>query len=370
MVSQWRRRASAGDVWRWLGRVSKPVDLREPEQDHGLRNAKIALGSAMGLGALYGVQVWRLDLHQPYVPSYVAVDAAVAFVLTPMIVSVYLSIADLMRRLLGRLVADGVIRPLSCDELYAAAPELEWLNHKRLVLPAAILAGLYFPYVLLDSHRHLASPTGRLVVAITSCQAVLLYLAVVAVFHLLIVSRAVGKLLRLPVHVQTLHPDRCGGLWIVGRIFNLLLSVAAGFGGVGMCILLALHWTPIGPARRPEPYLLAAFYAGLLPSAFLNLLWRPHQLLEQHRRELLKPLAYAFEARVPPRELKPFEDNTTQVKTAADFLVEISRLRNVLDEACPTWPVHVGRLRPVIATAILPVVIPLMTAVIGKFILG
>jgi len=138
--------------------VSKPVDLREPEQDHGLRNAKIALGSAMGLGALYGVQVWRLDLHQPYVPSYVAVDAAVAFVLTPMIVSVYLSIADLMRRLLGRLVADGVIRPLSCDELYAAAPELEWLNHKRLVLPAAILAGLYFPYVLLDSHRHLAPP--------------------------------------------------------------------------------------------------------------------------------------------------------------------------------------------------------------------
>jgi hypothetical protein len=77
-------------------------------------------------------------------------------------------------------------------------------------------------YELATDQRHLGLPMGMLVAGSLVAQAVLLYLAVVTTVQLGIVARAVGKLLRgLPLRLQPLHPDRCGGLWIVGRLFTL-----------------------------------------------------------------------------------------------------------------------------------------------------
>ena len=209
----------------------------------------------------------------------------------------------------------------------------------------------------------LASPIGILVVTTLALRAALAYLAVVAVLHLLIVSRAVGRILReQTVHIQPLHPDRCGGLWIVGRLFNLTLNVAAVLGGVALCIIPALQGTPVVPARRPELYLLAAFYVCLLPSAFLNLLWRPHQLLEAARSELLKPMARQFHA-VINAATPSVADDVIRLAARADSLSQITKQIQLLDEVWPAWPLRMNRLRAVIATAILPVGIPLVTAV-------
>jgi hypothetical protein len=74
------------------------------------------------------------------------VRALVALVLTPLIVGVHLAVPDLARRLLRRLRDDQVIQVGSDGELDAAAPELGWLNHHRLVVPAAVLAVAYLAY--------------------------------------------------------------------------------------------------------------------------------------------------------------------------------------------------------------------------------
>jgi hypothetical protein len=67
------------------------------------------------------------------------------------------------------------------------------------------------------------------------------------------------------VNIQPLHPDGCGGLWVVGHMFCRLLLVASILGGAGLCIFLALQGTPTVPNRRPEPYLLPAPSRGLPP---------------------------------------------------------------------------------------------------------
>jgi hypothetical protein len=369
-----RRGRSAGG-WGWLSWATRSIDLHQQEEDHGIRNTWIAAASAVGVGTLNGVQVWYFEgkESQSLLVSYVVVHALVALVLTPLIVSVYLALPDLARRLLRRLREDDVIEVRSEKELDAVAPELGWLNHKRLVLSAAALAGLYLVYELLTDLRDLDFPMGILVIGSLIVQAVLVYLAVVATVHLGIVSRAVGKLLRgLPLHLQPLHPDRCGGLWIVGRMFNLMLNVAALFGGVALCLgfaLAALHQAPLMPYRHPELALMALFYLALLPSAFLNLLWLPHKLMEHRRSELLKPVARAFNAAIDAARPSPADD-AARLRAKADSLSEIARQLRMLDEASPAWPLRMKRLGSVVVTAVLPVVVPLVSTVLSKLLTG
>jgi hypothetical protein len=356
-----RRELGAGGST-WLGWVTQPIDLRRREEDHGLRNALIAVACAIVMGALGGATEWYSYRSESYFGAYLLVNVLGAFVLTPLIVGVFLALPDLARRLLRRLREDGVVDVKPNPEL-EVVPELGWFNHRALVLAAAAISGLYVALALVVEDTDLVSPIGILVVTTLALRAALVYLAIITVLHLVIISRAVGRILReQPVHIQPLHPDRCGGLWIVGRLFNLTLNVAAVLGGVALCIILVLHGTPVVPARRPELYLLASFYVCLLPSAFLNLLWRPHQLLEAARSELLKPIAREFHAVISAAR-PSVADDVIRLAARADSLSQITKQMQLLDEVWPAWPLRLKRLRAVIAAAILPIVIPLVTAV-------
>jgi hypothetical protein len=367
------RRAGPPGARSWLRWAIQPIDLHQQERDRGLRNAWIAVASAVGVGVLNGGQVWYFYPNDPKLGSHVAVVALVAFVLAPLIVGVYLALPDLARRLLWRLREDRVIQVRSDEDLDAAAPELGWFNHKRLLVPAAGLAGVYFVWALANEKKDLYVPIGAVVVISLVVQAVLVYLAVVATCRLFILSRAVGKLLRgLPLHIQPLHPDNCGGLWIVGRTFSLTLNVAAVFGGVTLCLgiaLGALDQATLTPYRRPELYLMALFYLCLLPSAFLNLLWLPHKLMEHRRSELLKSVAGAFDATIDITG-RSSPDDADGLRAKADSLSAIVRHVRLLDEISPKWPLRMKRLGPVVVTAVLPVAVPLVTTVLSKLVSG
>ena len=157
----------------------------------------------------------------------------------------------------------------------------------------------------------------------------------------------------------------------LGRV-ALRLNVAARYGATALCLGLALagrHQAPLLAYRQPELALLALFYLALLPSAFLNLLWLPHQLLERRRSELLKPVARAFDDAVagarPSRG-----DGAARLRAKADCLSEVARQLKVLDEAWPVWPLRTRRLGPVVVTAVLPVVVPLLSTALSKLLNG
>ena len=56
-------------------------------------------------------------------------------------------------------------------------------------------------------------------------------------------------------------------------------------------------------------------------------------------------------------------DDVIGLAARADSLSQITKQILLLDEVWPAWPLRLKRLRTVIATAILPIVIPLVTAV-------
>ena len=289
-----------------------------------------------------------------------------AFVLAPLVIGLFLALPDVARRLLRRLREDGIIENTLPKDLRTLVREFGWLNHRILVVSAAALAVLYFANALLIGHQDVDDfPSGILILVTAVLQAIVVYLGIIAVLRLAIMTQAMGKLLRGPwVHVQPLHPDGCGGMWIVGRLFTVTLNVGTVFGAVAVCFILLWNDTPVVMGRRPELYLLAAFYLGLLPLAFLNLLWRPHERLEAYRSDVLKPLAHVFKARMLaawPSQT----DHADQLKLKTDSLAEIARQHRMLNELCPVWPLRIARLRAVMVAAVLPLLGALVTALFG-----
>jgi hypothetical protein len=347
--------------------------------DHGLRNARAAVAAAIGFGALYGVRVWQSGLDRPARVRLLVVDALIAFVLTPLVVSVYLALPELATRLLLRLRQDAVIDPaVAGGPLDEFAHDLE--ERLRGVLkPVAVLAALYGAYALYEASR---LPRGSsletlLIVASLLALTVIFYLMVVVVVWLWRTSQAVGRLLRshhdprvrwdFPIRVQPLHPDGCGGVWIVGHLLRLVLYAAAVMASVGVGLFLASPPNLMVFNRRAEPYLLGLFYAFLLPSALTNLLWQPHRLLDQYRDEILGPIAKAFDAAIVTARPRP-GDNPQRLRARTDLLSEVNRQFGLLDEVCPRWPLHTRRLQRVIATTILPVAVSVTAAVVTHFL--
>jgi hypothetical protein len=85
--------------------------------------------------------------------------------------------------------------------------------------------------------------------------------------------------------------------------------------------------------------------------------------MDSYRKRVLKPVAKKFrEAIIPARPSRA--DDSERLKAKADSLWEITRQFQVLDDALPVWPLRLRRLQAVLAAAVLPVVIPVVTAII------
>jgi hypothetical protein len=58
------------------------------------------------------------------------------------------------------------------------------------------------------------------------------------------------------------------------------------------------------------------------------------------------------------------------LRAHGDRLQELSRQLKLLDDACPAWPLRLRRLRPVVVTAVLPVVISVLAGIMSKLTAG
>jgi hypothetical protein len=362
-----------------IHRVTGTIELDKEPPRHDLLNAWIAVAAAVAVGAVLGLQDWQSVRDKPEFARYLFVDAVAAFVLTPLFVSAQLGLREIATSLLRRLDHDEVIGASEKSETpNDFAKKLDKrLDHPLVVAGTALLTAGYLTYVLLDARNEMTSPPATLLIAITLVvQIALFYLAVMTIIQISIACRHIGRFLRrCKLNVQPLHPDRCGGLRPVGHMLGLVLTAAAILGGAGLCIFLAVRDTPSGPIRRPESYVLAIFYFALLPRAFYNLLWVPHLRMKECQEEVLKPVMREFRDAVRPTSppatedlVPPGTDNARRLKAKADSLSAITSQSKEIANAYPVWPLRTRPLQGVIATAVLPVVIPVVTAIISGFL--
>jgi hypothetical protein len=353
-----------------IHRVTGTIELDKEPPRHDLLNAWIAVAAAVVVGAVLGLQDWQSVRDKPEFARYLFVDAVAAFVLTPLFVSAQLGLREIATSLLRRLDHDEVIGASETSENpNDFAKKLDKrLDHPLVVVGTALLTAGYLAYVLLDARNEMTSPPATLLIAITLVvQVALFYLAVLTIIQISIACRHIGRFLRrCTLNVQPLHPDRCGGLRPVGHMLGLVLTAATILGGAGLCIFLAVRDTPSGPIRRPESYVLAIFYFALLPRAFYNLLWVPHLRMKERQEDVLKPVMREFRDAVRPTSPPaPGTDNARRLTAKADSLSAITSQSKEIANAYPVWPLRTRPLQGVIATAVLPVVIPVVTAIIS-----
>jgi uncharacterized membrane protein (DUF485 family) len=371
---------------RWRARVVGTIDLDQDPPRHGLVNSWIPIIAAVVVGFVLVLQDWQAVRDKPEFGRYLFVDAVAAFVLTPLFVSAQLGLRGIATLELCRLIHSKVIRPAENGERPSQfGPKMDRrLDQTWVVILTALATVFYLIFELVDALNEMTSPLTTLLIAIALVVRVaLFYLGVLTVIQIWEACRAIGTFLdRFNVNIHPLDPDSCGGLAPIGHMFSGVLIVAAFLGGAGLCIFLAAHDTPSGPTLRPEPYILAFFYFLLLPRATVHLLWGPHQRMKECREELLIPVMREFRDAIRPTSppaaedvIPPGTDNARRLKAKADSLKAkadslsaITSEFKVVYDACPVWPLPVRRLEGVVATAVLPVVIPVVTAIISSFL--
>jgi hypothetical protein len=69
----------------WASRfqVTRTIDLHKEQNDHGLRNARVATISALAVGALVGATEWLVEGQTAYRRHHLIAGALGASVLTP-----------------------------------------------------------------------------------------------------------------------------------------------------------------------------------------------------------------------------------------------------------------------------------------------
>lgn len=164
------------------------------------------------------------------------------------------------------------------------------------------------------------------------------------------------------LEVNLLHPDKAGGLGIVGRnlIGGILFAVLLGLAAVGIG-LVAVGTDPL-VTSRPEGPALGLVYLILTPLLLFFWLWIPHRALLRARKRALLPLSEAFQkAYAGPGGLAP--SDPAALKAHTDRLMEIKRQYDFIEDAFPTWPLPRPVVRNLLATASLPTISSILTLV-------
>jgi hypothetical protein len=201
-------------------------------------------------------------------------------------------------------------------------------------------------------------------------EALALYWGALSIIRIGVVSLFVSRLARsFEFDVKPLHPDGCGGFQQIGYLFTRLVQLAAVLGLTVVGMAIALGATGTNPAYRVEWWVLGLVYLVLLPMLVIAFLLVPHQTMAEARSRRVRPVAERFAACV--LKARPVDgDSAFQIYKKTLSLSQIALQVRTLNEAYPVWPIRVVGLQQATATALLPIIVPVVSAIIIRLVVG
>jgi hypothetical protein len=345
-----------------------------------VRNAWVAAG----FGALTGVILGGVlrESHSDQIPHYVPLFLLQAAVLAPLSLGTHLTLPDLMSQLLNTLRTNDAIgerRPdvsllPCCDNFGAFTDQLrKGLNWRRWGALSLTLSAAYVAYRLRYAPIWSKYPSGWELFwgwLAYGAEALALYWGALSIIRIGVVSLFVSRLARVfEFCVKPLHPDGCGGFQQLGYLFTRLVQLAAVLGLTVVGMAVAIGSTGTNPATRVEWWVLGLVYLVLLPMLVIAFLLVPHQNMAEARSRVVHPVAKSFEACV--LKARPADGDTAfQIYKKTLSLSQIVVQVRTLNEAYPVWPIRVVGLQQAAATALLPLIVPVGSAIIIKLVVG
>jgi hypothetical protein len=272
--------------------------------------------------------------------------------------------------LIPDLRANGVLRGSAADDrtLNRVAAETSALMDHWLwpLLGVAAVAGS-IPLALRPPEPVATTfdPLQRLVAAVGT--AIPVYAGTVMISRLIFgtvkIARSIGQV-EVEPRVIPLHGDQAGGWGGFGRRFFVLAGAGLLYAVVAIVVNLEAIQLGHDPTRSPASLITLGYFILLPPLVVWAWFYAPHRAMLQARTAALEPLSRAFEAEEgrslarPPNAKDPIAD----LRVTSDRMAELARRRDLLVAAYPGWPLRLVELRAVWATAFLPLVTAVITA--------
>jgi len=110
--------------------------------------------------------------------------------------------------------------------------------------------------------------------------------------------------------------------------------------------------------------LLAAIYVVLTPSLLIGWLVFPHRVMVRARDETLQPLADEFQQALM-QSLSSAEYDMRTVVAGTRRLAALKQRYDLVRNTFPTWPLKINTVSRLVATALLPLMLPLIASLIS-----
>jgi hypothetical protein len=166
------------------------------------------------------------------------------------------------------------------------------------------------------------------------------------------------------IRVNPLHIDGCGGFGILGRVVTVSLLFATLLGITAVVMAVASVHVGMDPWKHPETILVGVSYLVLPPLLWVSLIWSPHRAMLEDRDAILQPLGDAFQ-RVIAHEVQALDAAT--LRAGNEELAELLRRQSLLRDAFPTWPIQLGRLRSLMVTVVVPLLLSVVPVIIKSY---
>lgn len=238
---------------------------------------------------------------------------------------------------------------------------------KRYWFWLAVLAGVLESVYIIYQHGYAATnwQTNPIIIATV---VPLRFLAFYAVTFILVRETiaivGVNRFMRIfPVDIAPLHPDKAGGLRVLGH-YVLARGVVLGLVGLLFGMNLLRMRMGIGILSN-EFYVEMIIYAIAAPSLFLLPLWQAHLLMQDAREKIMLEVAQKFE-----QEYYNSLEHIRAGTVTADHVGEIEALQKLYEiaEKAPTWPLNMQIVSQFSAAVLLPVFLPMTIDFAGSLI--
>jgi hypothetical protein len=291
------------------------------------------------------------------------------FILFPLLFLIYLLIPSSIAGLFNTLRTNRVI-----GEYQGYQPDIEnyenfvqrvvaWIDKSWWTVAILIIVMSYALYRLIVLEPWSPSPVPYWMrVSAIIIYLPLMYATGMSVMRLLLAMVFINwQLYLFALRVKPLHPDGAGGLGALGRLLWLSVGIMLWEALLLVAAILSrnLHWLSL-----PEMFLLGAIYIVLTPTILIGWLIFPHRAMVNARDETLQPLADAYQQALT-ETISSAERNKQNVIAETRQLAALKQRYDLARDTFPTWPLEISTLSRIGATVILPLVLPLITALIS-----
>lgn len=194
------------------------------------------------------------------------------------------------------------------------------------------------------------------------------YALVLVIVDLVMTIRALNDLLaKQGVRVEPFHPDKAGGLSIVGR-FAANLSYLIGTYGLLLFVRILENEQGQIDISSYVFFTGVILYLVLAPIIFFIPLWTTHLAMVAFRDDLLGKIAGKMEAtfgdlgvlrqenEMPPEDKEePVDLDAEQVEKLTKKVQNLNKMRQFVRDNVPVWPFNVGNLRRFYTVVVSPV---------------